>query len=418
MHTSVVGLMATACLLASAACEERPAHCETTMSAPPSVSDLRRRLPNVTIDQITLRADAEPGEAAAIFAKYGAIVVRGLTSEHAPKIRAAAEEAFAASLRLMEAGHISAVQNEEHLVGWVTPDQTLFIPAPEGHVRDKQAMVLALDYHSDATMMHAATDKATLDVLQQTVGWEHIELFGKGQCFYKEPIANASSLGGLSEAMMGALSPSDLSVATGLKPGGNPKYLHQDSAYFMFGRAGAVATLSYAVDTSGALDNGPLYVVPGSHAFGHLEHVDTPSHLGVRGEWTFDDALRIDGAAGDTIFFHIHTLHGSTPNRSPHPRPVFSNAHGPLPNTRLPARSPQAHAPLLLSRTVNRYIEASDYQAYFATDARMRERAKAEYEAGVRRGELPPKERGIMVRGRREWKPDGPEWLIDARVNH
>ena len=48
----------------------------------------------------------------------------------------------------------------------------------------------------------------------------------------------------------------------------------------------------------------------------------------------------------------------------------------------------------------------------------MRQRAKAEYEAGVRRGELPQKERGIMVRGRREWKPGEPEWRIDARVNH
>ena len=153
---------------------------------------------------------------------------------------------------------------------------------------------------------------------------------------------------------------------------------------------GAVATFSYAVDTNGALDNGPLYVVPGTHKFGHLPHVDTPSHLGVQGDWTFDDALRIDGKAGDVIFFHIHTLHGSTPNRSPTPRPVF----------------------------INRYIEASDYQAYFATDARMRERARAEYDAMRAEGKLPPKDRNVMVRGRRTWKEGGPEWRLDARVNH
>ena len=110
----------------------------------------------------------------------------------------------------------------------------------------------------------------------------------------------------------------------------------------------------------------------------------------MSGEWSFDDALRIDGAAGDTVFFHIHTLHGSTPNRSPAPRPTF----------------------------INRYIEAGDYQAYFATDARMRERAKAEYEEAVRSGALPPKERGIMVRGAREWRADGPAWKRDTRVNH
>ena len=105
---------------------------------------------------------------------------------------------------------------------------------------------------------------------------------------------------------------------------------------------------------------------------------------------SFDDALRIDGQAGDTVFFHIHTLHGSPPNRSPEARPVF----------------------------INRYIEASDYQIYFATDARMRERAKAEYEDHLRAGTLPPKARGIMVRGRREWREGGPDWQIDAKVNH
>ena len=87
------------------------------------------------------------------------------------------------------------------------------------------------------------------------------------------------------------------------RPGGNPKYLHQDSAYFSFStNLGAIATLSYAVDVSAALDNGPLHVVPGSHRLGHVPHVDTPSHLGVPASaWSFRDALCIDGA---TIGFH------------------------------------------------------------------------------------------------------------------
>ena len=64
----------------------------------------------------------------------------------------------------------------------------------------------------------------------------------------------------------------------------------------MFAHEGAVASLSYAVNTSGALDNGPLYVVPGSHRLGHIPHWDSPSHLAVSGdEWSFDNALRIDG---------------------------------------------------------------------------------------------------------------------------
>lgn len=95
-------------------------------------------------------------------------------------------------------------------------------------------------------------------------------------------------------------------------------------------------------------------------------------------------------SAGDTVFFHIHTLHGSTPNRSPSPRPTF----------------------------INRYIEASDYQTYFATDAQMRTRAKAAYEAARDAGELPEKERGPMVRGERRWQAGGPAWKRDTRVNH
>ena len=47
----------------------------------------------------------------------------------------------------------------------------------------------------------------------------------------------------------------------------------------------------------------------------------------------------------------------------------------------------------------------------------MREKAKAEYEEGVRLGRKPEKERGIMVRGRREWTGQT-TWRMDARVNH
>ena len=169
------------------------------------------------------------------------------------------------------------------------------------------------------------------------------------QCFFKEGIESASAAGGVDVEMMGADADADRRVASSVAPGGNPKYLHQDSAYFMFGKQGAVATLSYAVDTSGELDNGPLYAVPGSHRFGHMRHMDTPSHLGVdSADWNFDDAIRIDGAAGDTVFFHVHLLHGSTPNRASTARPTF----------------------------IHRYIDADDYQAFMATDVRMRERVR------------------------------------------
>ena len=53
-------------------------------------------------------------------------------------------------------------------------------------------------------------------------------------------------------------------------------------------------------------------------------------------------------------------------------------------------------------------VEAADYQAFFATNARMRQEHRATYERGVAEGRLPTKERGLMVRGMREWREDGP----------
>ena len=360
-----------------------------TSTSPTCAADVKAA--SVTLEDIELPQSHKPGDARRIFQKYGVLVVRGLNRAHANVISGAAEAAFNRSLALLESGRLERVDNEQHFLGWITPDQTLFIPAPKGHVRDKQAMVLAVDYYSDAAMLAAAIEPRTLDLIEEISGWNQIELFSKGQCFYKEGVATATSAGGINATMMGEHASADEQVSEGVKPGGNPKYMHQDSAYFMFAHDGAIATLSYAVDTSEALDNGPLYVVPGSYRLGHVPHVDTPSHLGVPAEeWSFSDGLRIDGRAGDTVFFHIHTLHGSTPNRSPNPRTVF----------------------------INRYIEASDYQTYFATDARMRERAQSEYEARVREGRLPAKERGFMVRGQRPWREDGPKWRLNPQVNH
>jgi ectoine hydroxylase-related dioxygenase (phytanoyl-CoA dioxygenase family) len=104
--------------------------------------------------------------------------------------------------------------------------------------------------------------------------------------------------------------------------GGHPKNLHQDSAYFDHRFEGPVATLNYVVDTN--LQNGALHVVPGSHHFGTLSHIDTFSHLGLdENEWPWERALPVCGQAGDSIFFHYRTIHGSKENHSDKARPVF-----------------------------------------------------------------------------------------------
>ena len=318
-----------------------------------------------------------------IFDTYGCVVVRGLNRQYVDEIRAHADATFEQARELMEAGELSEVVNGDQRVGWVTPDQTLWIPAPKGHARSKQVMVLGLDYLMSAAMFAAATDRATLDLVEALLDSPSgVELFSKGQCFYKEGVAHATDAGGVR-------TPSTIAPASG-KPGGNPKFMHQDSAYFMFGRAGCVATLNYTCATDLTRDNGPLYVIPGSHRFGHIAHVDTPSHLGLPPEWSFDDGLCVEGEAGDAILFHIHTIHGSPPNRSTEARATF----------------------------INRYLGCDDYQAFFATDVAMRREARAAFERGAAEGRLPTKERGIVVRGRRLWQAAAAPWAMNAKVNH
>ena len=46
-------------------------------------------------------------------------------------------------------------------------------------------MVLGLDYFNSNAMLHCAMDKLTLDIVEAILG-PNIEIYGKGQCFYKE----------------------------------------------------------------------------------------------------------------------------------------------------------------------------------------------------------------------------------------
>jgi len=59
-----------------------------------------------------------------------------------------------------------------------------------------------------------------------------------------------------------------------------------------------------------------------------MKHVDTPSHLGLDlKKFTFEKAICVEGKAGDTLFFHINTVHGSSANFSDKPRPTFINRY-------------------------------------------------------------------------------------------
>ena len=285
------------------------------------------------VEDIEVFADnLDPERAAEIYREHGCLVARGLMKPYIAAIQRDIETTAQQALALLDQAR--AVPE-----GWVTPDGTLFIPAPQGFVRDRQLMVLGISYATSGAFFQAAFDKKALDILEAIIGPD-IELFMNGQCLYKEPV------------------------------GGHPKNLHQDSAYFEHRYDGPVATLNYVVDTD--LVNGALHVVPGSHRMGTLKHVDTLSHLALdEHEWPWESALPVCGNAGDAIFFHYKTIHGSKENHSSKPRPVF----------------------------INRYRRPDDYVTISATSAANRAEAeKRESEAKK------ANQRGFMVRGFRKYE--------------
>ena len=249
------------------------------------MTTMRGKTP-VTVQDIEVFADSpDVSRATEIYREHGCLVVRGLMTQYIPALRRDIEQAIAQAVELMpQMRHVPGI-------GWYTPDNTLWIPAPANFARDKQIMVAAVRYKTSAAMLASALDTDLLDIVEAILG-PNVELFMDGQCLYKEPV------------------------------GGHPKNLHQDSAYFEHRFEGPVAVLNYAVDTD--LVNGALYVVPGSHKMGQLEHIDTFSHLGLDpDEWPWERALPVTGSAGDAIFFHYKCIHGSQENHSAHPRPVF-----------------------------------------------------------------------------------------------
>jgi len=282
----------------------------------------------VSVRDLEVFADRlDVAQAAAVYKEHGCLVARGLMKPYLAEIQRDIEATAASAIRLLD-------RAERIPEGWRTPDGTLFLPAPPGYARDKQIMVLSVSYFTSAVFFRSAFDPQALDLVEAILG-PNVELFMNGQCLYKEPV------------------------------GGHPKHLHQDSAYFEHRYDGPVGILSYVVDTD--LVNGALHVVPGSHRMGQLRHVDTFSHLGLdEQEWPWERGLPIVGEAGDSIFFHVRTIHGSQENHSDKPRPVF----------------------------IHRYRRADDFVVISGT--MTSNRAEAEKRAAQAKKE---NQRGLMVRG-------------------
>ena len=287
---------------------------------------------DVTVTDLTVHADRlDPERAAAIYAEHGALVVRGLMRPYIDAVRQDIMASIDKAVALLDR---AAAKPE----GWTTPDGTLWLPAPAGFHRDKQVMVSSCNYKTSAALFRSAFEPKMVSLATAILG-PNVELFMDGQCLVKEPV------------------------------GGHTKHLHQDAGYFEHKYEGPVGALGYAVDTD--VTRGALHVVPGSHKLGMLEHVDTESHLGLDPEqWRMEDALPIEGEAGDVILFHVKTIHGSPSNHSDGPRPVF----------------------------IHRYRAVEDYVTIGATNTENR--AEAERRADEAKKE---NQQGFMVAGFRPW---------------
>jgi len=141
------------------------------------------------------------------------------------------------------------------------------------------------------------------------------------------------------------------------RPGGAPFPWHQESPYWAHGAERLdriVSVLCYLDDANE--ENGCLWVIPGSHRFGHLPALGYRGTLGA----LYTDVRRTPGTplpvelpAGSVLVFHRDLVHGSRGNRSDASRRVFVAAYQPAGLRRwrtsqvrsIPASAPASGAP-------------------------------------------------------------------------
>ena len=95
---------------------------------------------------------------------------------------------------------------------------------------------------------------------------------------------------------------------------GSPFPMHQDWPYFPTERDSMIAGIIHVSDATDEM--GCLRVYPGSHKLGRIEGADGRRQNDILDQYPIDDATVVEAKAGDVVFFHYFTLHGSMPNRS------------------------------------------------------------------------------------------------------
>lgn len=113
--------------------------------------------------------------------------------------------------------------------------------------------------------------------------------------------------------------------------------IHQDYSYFSTEKDSMIAAVIHLSD--GANSMGGLRLFPGSHKLGRLEG-SSGQVLNQRlfDEYPLEKSVSLDIEAGDVLFFHYFTLHGSLPNLSDTPRKTvlvqMYNGHDQIENSK------------------------------------------------------------------------------------
>jgi phytanoyl-CoA hydroxylase len=96
---------------------------------------------------------------------------------------------------------------------------------------------------------------------------------------------------------------------------GSPFPMHQDWSYFPTVNDTMMAGIIHVSDATDEM--GCLRVYPGTHRLGRLESSGGMTAAGAAlADYPLEKALPLEAKAGDVLFFHYFTLHGSMPNRS------------------------------------------------------------------------------------------------------
>lgn len=241
----------------------------------------------VTAKDLEIHANQfDSTQAAKIYNDHGALVIRGMSADHVSPVLHDMNETLERARAMLP----YAKKSPTHANAWVTPDGSLFNEDP---AQPGEKLINTLKFNSlvSAAFLNSLLNPDLLDLLEIVLGPD-IELWKWGQCVYRQPDS------------------------------GLPKSLHQDEYYFEHQYHSSTALLSYATDVD--MENSPLYVVPGSHKLGIIEHVDDQwAGFALPDQHWWDKAVPVTGKAGDGILFHGLTIHGSPANRSSRARPVF-----------------------------------------------------------------------------------------------